>query len=101
MIPNKDLLKQEKSFWSQVKLISMTLGYSSKKNQIKRVFSIISGKTTMTKLGKCRKFQASNNWSRKGITKIRVKLYAKHENNTKGNHIRPCTSAAAFWPHFV
>src|ERR687895_882517 len=58
----------------------------------KRVFSIISGKTTMTKLGKCRKFQASNNWSRKGITKIRVKLYAKHENNTKGNHIRPCTS---------
>jgi hypothetical protein len=27
--PNKDFLKQQKSFWSQVKLISMSLGYSS------------------------------------------------------------------------
>src|ERR687895_2133786 len=33
----------------------------------KRVFSIISGKTTMTKLGKCRKFQASNSWPRRAL----------------------------------
>jgi len=30
MRPNKDYLKQPKSFWAQVKLISMILGYSKK-----------------------------------------------------------------------
>ncbi len=30
MVPNKDYLKQPKNFWSQVKLVSMNLGYSSK-----------------------------------------------------------------------
>lgn len=35
MIPNKDFLKQEKNFWSQVKLISMMRGYSARNNQIK------------------------------------------------------------------
>src|ERR671915_118780 len=37
------------------------------KHIIYRVFSIISGKTTMTKLGKCCKFQASNSWPRRAL----------------------------------